>query len=54
LSFQCKLDKKPFRACRSPKTFKHLKAGTHVFEVRAKDSRGQLDRAPAKKQFKIA
>ena len=37
--FRCKLtrghDQASFRRCRSPKTYKHLKSGTYVFQVRA-------------------
>jgi CSLREA domain-containing protein len=29
--FSCKLDNKPFANCRSPRTYKHLKPGKHVF-----------------------
>ena len=53
LRFQCKLDRKPFGSCRSPKTYKHLKKGKHKFEVRAKDANGETDRSPAVKKFKI-
>ncbi len=53
LSFQCALDKKKFSSCRSAKTYKNLKRGKHTFRVRAKDSRGKLDRTPATKKFKI-
>jgi hypothetical protein len=53
LSFQCKLDKSAYKSCRSPKTYKRLKKGKHVFKVRAKDSSGTIDPTPAKKRFKI-
>jgi hypothetical protein len=32
-SFKCKLDKGHLRACRSPKVYKHLRAGPHTFTV---------------------
>lgn len=32
-SFRCKLDAKPVQGCRSPKTYKRLKPGGHVFKV---------------------
>lgn len=34
--FQCRIDKKKFSACKSPKVFKNLKPGKHVIKVRAK------------------
>jgi CSLREA domain-containing protein len=52
-SFECKLDKKPFKKCRSPKTYKGLKPGKHVFKVRAKDAAGNVDPTPAKKKFRV-
>jgi hypothetical protein len=53
LSFQCKLDRKPFKPCRSPKTYSGLKPGSHVFRVRAVDALGQLDQAPVVKSFRV-
>jgi hypothetical protein len=32
-SFKCKLDKGAYKTCRSPKTYKHLKPGSHSFAV---------------------
>jgi hypothetical protein len=52
-SFQCKLDKKPFKKCRSPKTYKKLKPGKHVFKVRAVGPTGLVDKTPAKRKFQI-
>jgi hypothetical protein len=56
VSFQCALvkgKKKPaFKACTSPKRYKHLKKGRYKFEVRAFDSAGK-DPTPAKKKFRI-
>jgi hypothetical protein len=51
VGFECKLDKKPFRPCRSPKTYKHLKAGKHEFSVRAVDAKGKHSKA-AKRAFR--
>jgi hypothetical protein len=45
-SFQCKLDRKPFRACRSPFTAK-VRSGRHVFQVRAINPQGIADPSPA-------
>jgi subtilisin-like proprotein convertase family protein len=53
LSFECKLDKKPFKACTSPKKYSGLKVGKHTFEVRAKDSKGTVDPTPATRKFSI-
>jgi hypothetical protein len=45
-SFQCKLDRKPFRPCRSP--FKQaVKPGPHSFQVRAVSPQGIADPTPA-------
>jgi len=51
-TFECKLDKKKFKPCRSPKTYKKLKPGKHVFKVRAKKG-GATDPTPAVRKFKI-
>jgi CSLREA domain-containing protein len=53
-TFQCKLDKKPFKVCRSPKTYKNLRPGKHVFQVRAVGPTGLVDKTPAKRKFTIA
>lgn len=52
-TFECKLDKKPFKKCRSPKKYKGLKPGKHVFKVRATDTKGTVDPVPAKKKFRV-
>lgn len=50
--FQCKLDKGKFKTCKSPKTYKKLKPGKHVFKVRATDKAGNVGK-PAKKKFTV-
>jgi hypothetical protein len=50
--FQCKLDKGKFKNCRSPKTYKKLKLGKHVFKVRAVDKAGNVGKA-AKRKFTV-
>jgi WD40-like Beta Propeller Repeat len=45
-SFECKLDKKPFRACSSP-VKKKVKVGKHRFQVRAVGAQGKTDPTPA-------
>jgi CSLREA domain-containing protein len=52
-TFQCKLDGKPFKTCRSPKKYKGLKAGKHVFKVRATDAARNVDPSPAVKKFTV-
>ncbi|HEX3608049.1 MAG TPA: hypothetical protein VHU14_00045 [Solirubrobacterales bacterium] len=52
-TFQCKLDGKPYRSCRSPFTSKALSTGTHTFKVRARDNSGRLDPSPAICIFRI-
>jgi lysophospholipase L1-like esterase len=52
-TFECKLDRRRFRSCRSPKTYRHLESGRHVFEVRATDSAGNTDSTPARWRWKV-
>ena len=52
--FECKLDKKAFRACRSPRIYRGLAAGKHTFRVRAVSASGQPDPSPAKRYFRVA
>jgi hypothetical protein len=52
-SFLCKLDKKKFAKCKSPKTYTNLKPGTHKFQVKALDQQGKPDPSPVVKKFKI-
>jgi hypothetical protein len=52
-TFQCKLDRKPFKTCRSPKKYKRLKPGKHAFKVRAIDPAGNVDPTPAVRRFKV-
>jgi CSLREA domain-containing protein len=52
-TFQCRLDKKRFNPCRSPKRYRRLKPGKHVFEVRAIDPAGNRDKTPATRRFRV-
>lgn len=52
-SFECKLDGKPFARCRSPKTYRNLRPGEHVFKVRAIGPAGSADPRPAKWKFTV-
>jgi hypothetical protein len=51
-TFQCRIDRKPFRACRSPYTAKALAPGHHRFSVRASHG-GQTDATPASFSFTV-
>lgn len=50
--FECKLDRKRYRACRSPFTTKRLSLGPHRFQVRAADH-GLKDPSPASYRFTV-
>jgi hypothetical protein len=55
-SFQCRLDRKPFRPCVSPKRYRvrataHFRK--HTFKVRATDAAGNVDASPATRVFKV-
>jgi hypothetical protein len=51
--FECKLDKGKFKKCRSPKTYRKLKPGKHVFKVRAVGPTDLVDKTPAKRVFTV-
>jgi hypothetical protein len=48
-TFKCKLDKKSFASCRSPRTYKKLKPGKHVFKVKATDAAGNTSAVVTRK-----
>ncbi len=52
-TFECKVDKKPFKPCESPKKVKRLDQGKHKFKVRATDPAGNVDPTPDKDKFKV-
>ncbi|HEX2393327.1 MAG TPA: Ig-like domain-containing protein, partial [Solirubrobacterales bacterium] len=53
-SFQCKLDKRPFKPCRTPfKLAKVRKKGRHVLRVRAVNPQGTVDPTPAIYKWKV-
>jgi hypothetical protein len=52
-TFECKLDRKPWKPCSSPKSFKRLTEGVHTFKVRAIDPAGNVDSSPAKDKFRV-
>jgi hypothetical protein len=52
-SFQCKLDRGRWTACRSPRSYSRLRMGLHVFRVRARDAAGNADPTPAVRSWWI-
>jgi hypothetical protein len=51
--FQCRLDRKRFRRCRSPFTSPRLPFGPHRFQVRAVDPGGHADPTPVSYRFRV-
>jgi len=51
-TFECKVDKKPFKPCTSPKKVR-VKPGRHVFKVEATDPGGNTDPTPAKRRWRV-
>ena len=51
--FRCKLDRKPYRGCTSPRAYA-VKAGRHSFRVFAVDPAGNRDPSPALFRFRVA
>jgi Ca2+-binding RTX toxin-like protein len=50
--FRCKLDRKPYRGCTAPRTYR-VKAGRHAFRVFAIDPAGNRDRTPVQFKFRL-
>lgn len=52
--FMCRIDHHHYTRCTSPVTYRHLKPGRHLFEVRAVSKTGAVDPTPARfGKFKI-
>ena len=51
--FECRLDRKSFRRCSSPRRYRRLKPGRHAFRVRAVAADGVKDPTPAVRKFRI-
>jgi Ca2+-binding RTX toxin-like protein len=51
-TFMCKLDKKKYAGCRSPRKYK-VRAGRHVFRLFAIDAAGNRDKTPAVFRFRV-
>lgn len=52
-TFLCRLDRRAFVDCESPKAYKRLKPGMHIFRVKAVNAQGLTDSSPAIKKFRI-
>lgn len=53
--FRCTLDgARRFKGCSSPRRYKHLSRGRHVFEVKAVDAHGHVDPSPAEWSWRIS
>jgi hypothetical protein len=52
-TFQCKVDKKPWRGCRNPYKRKVSAGRKHVFKVRAIDRFGNVDPTPARFGWRV-
>jgi hypothetical protein len=51
--FECRIDARAFRPCRSRFTTRRLAVGHHAFKVRAVDDSGQTDPSPATCSFTV-
>ena len=51
--FVCKLDRSPARPCSSPKVYRHLTVGPHVFRVRARTRAPDVSRIFSRARFRI-
>jgi DNA-binding beta-propeller fold protein YncE len=49
--FECKLDKRRWARCRSPKRYTGVERGKRTFQVRATDRAGNTDLSPAKRSW---
>jgi hypothetical protein len=52
-TFQCKRDGGVWSNCTSPKAYRRLPSGPHVFKVRATDAAGNVDLTPAQRRWRI-
>jgi hypothetical protein len=53
VTYQCRLDRGRWTACRPGKTYRNLRRGTHTFRVRARSRDGRFDRTPATWRWRI-
>ncbi len=52
-TFQCRHMNGPWQGCSSPKVYKNLNNGRHMFRVRAVDKNGNVDMTPAQDTWRI-
>lgn len=52
-TFECRLDRRPFRACESPIVYRHLRRGRHRFAVKAIGQPGSAPSPAAVRHFRI-
>ncbi len=52
-TFECVIDNKPVRSCGSPKRYRRVGSGRHVFLVFATDAAGNLDDSPAIYRWRV-
>lgn len=52
-TFQCKRDGGVWNNCTSPRVYRRLPNGAHVFRVRAIDAAGNVDPTPAQRRWRI-
>jgi hypothetical protein len=51
--FLCKLDSKPYRACKSPLVYRQLKRGRHRLSIYAINASGNRDQTPVSFAWKV-
>ncbi|MEK6251874.1 MAG: lysyl oxidase family protein [Actinomycetota bacterium] len=52
-TLECRLDRRPWRRCSSPKSYRRLSLGAHVFKARATDQAANEDPTSARRRFRV-